>query len=336
MAATATLPSLDVLPDQLLREGINAERMWKRETLVPEDWLVPLSDACHAELDTVVKRLRTHPQPLQQLTPQMFSLPACTRVMAQVRRKLQQEIGFAVIDRLPVERYSTAENTALGWLMASLMGQVVAQKWDGTRLYDVKDSGKPLGYGVRRSVTNFEQDFHTDGGWLWVPPAFVGLFCLQPAQAGGYSRCANLLTVHNEMRLRHPDLLVRLYCPFWWDRQAEHGPGAPKFCGHSVYQYDGHTLLARYYEDYIKNGYNLAGETLDALGQAALAALRAIVDAPENWVECRLEKGQFQYINNRQLAHARTAFDNAKAPAEKHRHLVRLWNRDEGTPALEG
>jgi alpha-ketoglutarate-dependent taurine dioxygenase len=189
---------------------------------------------------------------------------------------------------------------------------------------------------VRRSITNLEQDFHTDGGWLWAPPAFVGLFCLQPAQAGGYSRCASLLTVHNEMRLHHPDLLLRLYGPFWWDRQAEHGPDDPKFCAHAVYQYDGHTLCARYYEDYIKNGYKLAGETLDAPGQAALAALRAIVDAPENWVEFRLQKGQFQYINNRQLAHARTAFDNAQAPAETHRHLVRLWNRDEGTPALEG
>ena len=50
------------------------------------------------------------------------------------------------------------------------------------------DTGKPLEYGVRRSVTNLELLFHTDGPWLDLPPELVGLLCLQPAQAGGVSR----------------------------------------------------------------------------------------------------------------------------------------------------
>src|SRR5262249_52388420 len=95
------------------------------------------------------------------------------------------------------------------------------------------------------------------------------------------------------------------------------------------------TLIARYYEDYVCQGSRLAGEALDTEGTAALAAMRAIVDAPENWVEFRVEHGQLQYINNRQFAHARTAFGDTPG-VRSPRHMLRLWNRDEGTPALEG
>ena len=320
---------------RMLDEEITDARAWKRHTVSPEDWLIPLPATCIAELDEVVRFLRIHPQPTLHLMPTAFPLSACAAVMAQVRDTLQHRIGLAVVDRIPVERYSAAENTAIGWLLARLLGQVVAQKWDGTVLYDVKDVGKPLGHGVRRSVTNLGQPFHTDGGWLWRPPAFVGLFCLQTARDGGYSRFLSLCTVHNALRLRHPDLLARLYGPFWWDRQAEHDPDDMRCCRQPVFQYNGHTLLARYYEDYIVNGYKLAGTLLDPMGYEALAAMRAIVEDTENWLEFRLEKGQLQYINNRQFAHARTAFLDDPS-AQVQRHMLRLWNRDEGTPDLEG
>ena len=60
--------------------------------------------------------------------------------------------------------------------------------------------------------------------------------------------------------------------------------------------------------------------------------MRAAIEAPESWLEFRLEAGQFQCINNRQVAHSRTAFQDEGAK----RHLLRLWNCDEGPPALEG
>ena len=335
MQQGATLRGLAETMPQMLHEQITDERAWKRETLSPADWLVPFPQACVAELNAVVQFLRQYPQPVTHLTPAAFALTACAQVMAQVRVQIQCHVGVAVVDRVPVERYSVMENCAIGWLLASLLGQVVAQKWDGTFLYDVKDSGKPLGHGVRRSVTNLEQPFHTDGGWLWMPPSATGLFCLQPAQQGGLSRLVSLFTVHNELRRWRPDLLVRLYRPFWWDRQAEHAPDDVGVSRHPVYQYDGHTLMARYYEDYMGNGSRLAGVELDTAGTAALAAMRVILDAPENWVEFRVEQGQLQYINNRQFAHARTAFGDTPG-VRSQRHMLRLWNRAEGTAGLEG
>lgn len=312
---------------------VERDKAWSRDSLAPDAWLIPLPAACIDELDDVAAFVRATAPSIEELTPAMFSLDACAAVMAQARTKLEHQIGLAVVDRFPVERYSEVENRAIGWLLATMLGPVVAQKWDGTRLYDVKDSGQALGYGVRRSVTSLGQPFHTDGGWLWMPPAFVGLFCLQSAAEGGISRFVSLVTVHEEVRRRHPDLLTRLYRPFRWDRQAEHGPDEPRFATHPVYQHDGRTLVARYYEDYIVSGYQLAGEPLDDEGREALAAMRGIVDDPAHWVEFRIETGQLQYLNNRQFAHSRTAFADA---GPQRRHMLRLWNRDEGSRHLEG
>jgi len=317
----------------IMAEEIGGPSAWQRRDIEPDAWRVPLPSACLAEFDAIARTVRDEAPAITSLTPASFELPACRAVMALIRDRLIHGHGFAVLDRVPVEQYDAAASQAIGWLLAQLMGQVVAQKWDGTRLYEVRDRGVAAGQGVRRSITNLEQHFHTDGAWLTFAPALIGLFCLRPAAEGGLSRCASLVRAHNQLR-RDPELLGRLYRPFWWDRQNEHPAGAPPCSRHTMYRYDGRTLSARYYDDYVRKGHSLAGEPLDRAGAAALDALRAILGAQDSWIEFRLERGQFQYVNNRLVAHSRTAFRDDDRGGR--RHLLRLWNRDEGAPDLEG
>ncbi len=328
---------VDQLTELLPPHEIERPKAWTRATICPGRWTIAVPPACVAELDAVVASLRAEPRPIESLAPAAFSLRACSALMSQVRAKLVTDTGLAVVDRIPVERYSVEENRAIGWLLASMLGQVVAQKWNGTRLYDVKDTGQALGYGVRRSVTNLGQPFHTDGGWLWKAPGFVGLFCLESAREGGLSRFTSLVAAHNALRASRPDLLARLYSPFAWDRQGEHPPDAPRFSWHPVFEFANGVLSARYYEDYVQSGYRLADTALDDRGREALEALRVLVDDPAHWVEFRIEKGQLQYLNNRQFAHSRTAFRDAAGPGQAGaRHMLRFWNRDEGSWHLEG
>jgi hypothetical protein len=304
---------------------------WKRAGLAGKEWLVPVPAACAAEFEEIARVARGHVGPLAALDFARLDLPACAEVMAQMRARLVDGPGFAVVDRIPVEQYRREEGQAIGWILANLIGRIVAQKRDGTRLYDVRDTGKAVAHGVRRSITNLEQEFHTDGGWLPLTPSFIGLYCLQPAAEGGMSRCASLVTVHHALQ-GEAELLERLHQPFWWDRQAEHAPDDVTYSRAPIYWDAGERIFARYYDDYVHKGYALAGEPLDRAGVAALDAMREAVDAEENWIEFHLESGQFLYVNNRQIAHSRTAFrdDDAK------RHLMRFWNRDEGSPDLEG
>lgn len=319
----------------MLEKGIPGPPAWTRDQLSPRDWKVPVPEAALDELDTALHQLQRAPAPVESLRPEAFRLETCAGVMRQVHARLVQGIGMAIVDRVPVERYTVDESRTVCWLLASLLGRVVAQKQDGVFLYDVRDTGKSLEYGVRRSLTNLPQPFHTDGPWLTRTPAFVGLFCLQSARDGGLSRYTSLLTAHNELRRQHPELLPRLYQPFHWDRQAEHGADQPRFATHPVFAFDGRALSTRYYEDYVVKGYTLAGERLDEMGRDALAAMREVVDAPAHWIEFRIETGQFQYLNNRLFAHSRTQFTDAPGSVRR-RHMIRVWNRDEGTSDLEG
>jgi alpha-ketoglutarate-dependent taurine dioxygenase len=313
----------------MLEDDIRDGRAWRRETLTPRDWLVSMSPRCLAELDAAVEEMRRNPLPTLLLGPDQFALSACAEQMGHVRALLRDGIGLAVVSRIPVERYAAEENRALCWLLSQLLERPVAQAWNGAMLYDVRDTGRPLEYGVRRSITNLDLTFHTDGPWLDIPPHFVGLYCVNPAQEGGVSRFVSFGTVHNEIRRRYPRLLPRLYRPFPWDRQAEHAPGDARAGAQPVFQYDGRALVGRFNERLIETGAVLAGEPLDAEGRDALEVMREVVDSPDLWVEFTIERGQIQYLNNRAFAHSRTDFRDAPEP-ERKRHMIRVWTREEG------
>jgi alpha-ketoglutarate-dependent taurine dioxygenase len=313
----------------MLREDVRDGRAWRGETLSPRDWLVALPPRCLDELEAVVREVRRNPLPTLLLSPDQFDLRASAELMDRVRARLCRGIGLAVVDRLPVERYEPEENRWLFWLLTQLLERPVAQAWNGAMLYDVRDTGKALEYGVRRSVTNLDLTIHTDGPWLDRPPHLVGLYCINPALEGGVSRFVSLCTVHNELRRRHPGLLPRLYRPYPWDRQAEHAPDDSRTGAQPIFQYDGRSLVGRFNERLIEAGAELAGEPLDAQGQDALEAMRRVVDSPELRVEFTIERGQIQYLDNREFAHSRTDFRDAPEPHRK-RHLLRVWTREEG------
>ncbi len=319
----------------MLTSNAQERQAWYRNSLTPPDWLVPLPDAAVAELEEAVRTLRREPLPTLLLSPEQFSLTHCREVMARVGRQLREGIGLAVIDKLPVERFSLEENRALGWLLGSLLGRLVAQKWDGTMVYDVRDTGKALEYGVRRSVTNLDLQFHTDAPWLALPPELVGLVCLSPAHEGGMSRFVSLVTVHEELKRRHPALVRRLYEPVSWDRQAEHAPDDAKVSRQPVFEQTARGLHCRYNQSLIENAEGLTSTRLDDEVREALQAMRGITDSPELCVEFRIEKGQIQYLNNRLFAHSRTPFRDSDVPGQQ-RHLIRLWNRDEGRQNFHG
>lgn len=318
---------------EMLAQPITAPYAWRAADLTRADWALQIPAAAMAELDAVAQSLSGYQGAIEALDPQAYELAATREVMAEVRARLNRGLGFALLERLPVERWGDTASKGVGWLLTCLLGPVVMQKIDGTRLYEVKDSGAKLGYGVRRSITNLDQDFHTDGGWLSEAPEVTTLVCLRPARSGGFSRVASLAHAHNEMLARHPRLLARLYRNFLWDRQAEHAPEEVKSSRHPVFAWQGERLTVRHYDDYVRKGYRLLGRELDEEGDAALSTMKAIVDAPENWIEFRLEAGQIEYVNNHLLAHARTAFEDDDS--QGGRCLLRLWNRREGGIALE-
>jgi alpha-ketoglutarate-dependent taurine dioxygenase len=309
--------------------------LWRGDTLLANAGRIALPAGVLDELEAVAASLDRDPLPLLLLRPDDFELDAARAFMREVKAEIDDGVGFAIIDRLPVERWSGTSARAIWWLLASLVARPVAQKWDGTSIYDVTDLGRPPGNGVRPDVTNYEQNFHTDNSYNLVPPHYVGLLCLRTAKEGGVSGIVSFASAHEEMRKRHPELLDRLYKPYYFDRQREHAPDDVMVTHHPMFERDGNRVVARLSHFQVINGHKLAGVPLDNEGAAALGAFEQILNEPGLAARFQFEPGQMQLIDNRALGHKRTGFTDWPEP-ERKRLLVRLWLRDSGGRAYNG
>ena len=309
---------------------------WRGTELTERDWRLEIPPEARAELDAIARELDRSPLPTLALDPTDYDLPACRAFMARVKAVLDQGIRFAVLNRLPVETLGYERATQLYWLLASLLSRPVAQKHDGTMIFDVWDTGAIFrpGSGVRSAVTNVEQWFHNDNAFNDAPPDYVALLCLHPARTGGVSRVISLATVHNKLKEAHPDALERLYRPVWFDRQKEHPPGDVPVISVPMFAHDDR-LRVRLSPDLTINGYEVAGEPLDNATADAIETLRAMFAETSLPVELTLRSGEIQIVNNLEIGHMRTAFEDFPEAARK-RHLVRLWLRAQGKRSYQG
>ncbi len=308
---------------------------WDRDSLAPDDGLIPLDADSRSELDGIVEVIRHNPLPTSMLSPDEFEMPACRAMMARAKEVLEDGVGFVIIDRLPLEAYSVDEARAVYWILSQLVSRPVAQSWDGKVIYDVRDFGKPPGNGVRPDVTNAEQNFHTDNSYNLCPPDYVGLLCLRPAMEGGISGVVSFYSVYNEMLKSHPGLVERLFRPYLFDRQREHAPDEPRVLSHPLLECDGERLVCRLSHRHVVNGYRMAGEELDAPGLEALEALEQTMMQPQFARTFFFEPGQIQIVDNVRCGHRRTGFKDYPEEDRK-RHLVRLWLRERGRRFYNG
>ena len=84
-------------------------------------------------------------------------------------------------------------------------------------------------------------------------------------------------------------------------------------------------FLARFYESYVRGGYDKRGEAVPQDVDAALSTLADAIDA-QPAVRFKLEAGHYQYVNNYTLVHAREAFDDERG-GRAGRRLIRVWHR---------
>ena len=320
---------------QFFDQDFTGKIVWTGDQLSRKDEFLEIPVLCIEELDQLVAELRINYLPLPVLRPSDFTLTASFKFIKQIRAVLDDGVGFVLLDRLPLGRWSSDEAKAVYWLLCSMIERPVAQKWNGTMIYDVRDTGKKPGNGVRPDITNVEQNFHTDNSYNLCPPWYVALLCLQTAKVGGVSALVSFYTAHNIMRRRYPQLLSRLYEDFIFDRQREHAPDDIRILRHPMFEYEYGNLIARLSRFQVINGQKLAGEELDSIGRDAIEAFEAILREPGMAKEFLFEPGQIQIVDNRRCGHRRTEFKDWPEP-ERQRHLVRLWLRGSGRPFYNG
>jgi len=313
---------------------IEGRQAWVASDVTEDDWRLAIPQDALAEIDEVISILKANPLDVRALSPHDYPLDACRAMMQRVRKVLDNGVGLVVMDRLSVSRYTKEELTWVYWLLSSMIARPVAQSFDGRLLYDVRDTGVKTATRVRGDLTSQELSWHSDYGFNFPPP-YLGLLVLRTAREGGISMSGSMMTVHNVLRERNPDLLRRLYEPFYWNRQGEHPEGDPVTHFHGMFQYDGKSVRARYNQSLIPRGYELVGKQLDERGQRAIRTVSDILSEPEHHITFVLEPGQLQFVNNFKMAHLRTEYADHDEPDAK-RHLIRIFLRDFGRRSYMG
>jgi len=321
---------------KVLDRTVDGKKAWVRADLNEEDWLFRLTPECLAEVRAAAAQLRANPRTVEQIDPSTFDMPACRKLMDSVRTVLDDGVRFAIVDRLPLDEIGDEAGRSVYWILSSMLARPVEQKLTGTMIYDVRDTGKKAaaGSGVRPDQTNMEQYFHNDNSYNTTPPEYVGLLCERPARSGGISHVISFYTVNNELLRTHPEVLSRLYQPFWFDRQKEYLPEEPQVICEPMFSYDGR-LRARLGLFQIQSGYTLQNQPMDEEARAAFAALKEVFAKSELTFDFTLERGQLQYANNRELCHRRTGFEDYEDPAQR-RNIVRVWLRNAGERRYQG
>lgn len=310
-------------------------RAWVADELSGHPWVIEIDQAARDDIHRLIAAMQANPLPLLLRRPDSFDIPALRGLAVRAKTDLDQRIGFVVFDRLPIDDYDIDDILACYWVLGQLLGPTVAQKWDGTMIYDVTDTKRAYSYGVRGSATNVELVFHTDNAFGRRVPDYVGLLCRYPAASGGLSRFCSLYAVHDRLAEAYPNALHRLYQPMYFDRQAEHESGAPKTSFAPFFSWRDGRLRCRANSSLVRKGYDVAGKTMGDDLEAALQAVDRVTSADDLWIEAPLERGQVQYLNNHELGHYRSEFIDGDDPSKK-RHLYRLWNRSEGDRTYDG
>jgi len=318
-----------------LRETSGARMCWLASDIDNSDWIVEITAAALTEIDRLVEFLTQNPLPILQRRLDEFELPACRQMMLKMKNILDDGVGFAVLDRLPMDSYPIETLLEVYWLLGQCIGSPVAQKWNGQMIYDVSDTGAEYAYGTRGSHTSVELNFHTDNAFAQMPPDYVGLFCRRPAKTGGVSRFCSLYSVHQRMLEQYPEELARLYQPVFFDRQKEHHEAAEKVCLAPYFSWRNGRMFARANASLIRKGYEVAGQQMDALLASSLDAIDEVCAAEDLWFGAPLQRGQVQYLNNHEVGHYRSAFEDHDDSQYK-RHLYRLWHRETGDSSYDG
>jgi alpha-ketoglutarate-dependent taurine dioxygenase len=304
-----------------------------REFSGPSDWVLSLNEEIRRELKSAAAHARQCCVDAASLKREDFPIPSFGPTAAEIQKRLRNGSGFVVLRGLSLDDYSEDEARLLYAGLGTHLGTILPQNLRGDKLYSVRDEGIRVEAeygrtGVRFSKSSAAFDFHTDSPSRVAghTPDVIGLLALRTAKSGGESALVSGYAVHNILSEERPDVLRRLYQPYWVDRRAELPPGEEPVLPVPVFTFDGQ-LTIRYLRFYITKGQEWKAKPLSSEDVAALDVFEEVMRRPDVAVRVPMERGDLQLVSNTFLLHSRTSYEDYAEP-ERKRHYLRLWLAD--------
>ena len=316
-----------------MREPLHGPFVWTGDQLAgSSDWLFVLTAAMTEEIDAALAAFKRRGIAWSQMRRDDFKIPQTAELLGEIATILEEGCGLAKLSGLQVARYAEEDLRAIWYGIGLHLGTPVSQSHAGLRMKTIRDEGAEVGqvYGemrqgdgpsflsaYARAVSNGPLRFHTDRTDV------VGLLCIDQASAGGLSKIASTVAVHNEILRRRPDLLEVLYRPYPRSRLGEEKGG-----GEMVYMLPIFGLCDGRFTSHYSRTYIEAAQKLDHVPRLTAQQMEAI-DLLAEVAEAlcyrmHFQPGDMQFLNNHVIYHARDAFAD-DAAAGRSRRLLRLW-----------
>ena len=154
----------------------------------------------------------------------------------------------------------------------------------------------------------------------------VGLLCVRQSKSGGENVFASSLRVYDIIRREHPEYLPVLEKGFPYHRRGEEADGQAPISPYNVpvfSQRDG-IMSCRYSTEGIFAGVHGLGREMTPLERDALNFFQEAALREGERFDLRTEPGEAVYVNNYEILHSRTAFEDWPE-FERRRLLLRIW-----------
>ncbi len=287
------------------------------------------------EIDAALKHLRgLGDVDLPAITPERFPLDEVGKLMVGLRHRLRTGPGFVMLRGLPIDHYSPDDVARIYFGLGAHIGTPMVQSYLGDLLGHVINVAEvePKSRGYRKGG---ELAMHVDSADLCD---VVALMCLRRSIRGGASRIASAAAIYRTLRETRPDLLAVLERGFHFRRGEEDGRVAGRWVSpHRIPSFaetDGE--VSCYFLPTYAIRADTAGDVpLTDIEWEAIRAVEELAVSDRFFIDMDFDVGDIQFLNNRTILHGRTDYVDEK-PLEKRRHLMRLWLKIPGWPALPG
>ncbi|MEX2616392.1 MAG: TauD/TfdA family dioxygenase [Alphaproteobacteria bacterium] len=269
----------------------------------------------------VMAGIRARGLAFSQVTKADFSHPALDGFLADALHELKTGPGVLVLAGFPVADYPLEEIECIYWGVGAHWGDAVSQSARGDLMGHVTDKSDPArGIPGRGYQSARELVMHCDSAEL------VGLLCVRQSKSGGENVFASSLRVYDIIRREHPEYLPVLERGFPYHRRGEEADGQAPISPYNVPVFsrrDG-IVSCRYSTEGIFAGVHGLGREMTPLERAALDFFQEAALREGERFDLRTEPGEAVYVNNYEILHSRTAFEDWPE-FERRRLLLRIW-----------
>ena len=228
-------------------------------------------------------------------------------------KELENGSGFMLLKNIPIHGLNEEDTNILYYGLGLYLGEPVRQNPSGDLIGKVMNIGDLSDRQTRVYETNAYLPYHSD------PSDLVGLLCIRKAKSGGISSLISSHAIYNEILDNYKEYLSILYKPMYYPHLGGSEPALSP-----IYSFYENKMTCRYMRQYIELGHDMMNSPLSNIEIEALDLMDFIMEKKNLRLDMMLEPGDLQLVNNYNVLHSRTSFEDYEKLSYRRKKL-RLW-----------